>query len=672
MIKSFASKLFIGIFLVLSLFPQKPRSFDPKVYEARKLFNQGMLYYNNCSYEAAIEKFFQSLRIRSRDNLVRYYLGMAFYKGGYTENAIEQWQNIIKLHGHDAILEQKINFIYYLWGKKARKKSSLKDYVFLKSFPDLKITNRNFMRYPTGIYVNDADNLFYLDYLKNSLSVLDGNGRYKKSIISGLTGKVKFLRTLNKPYELIPDNNNGFFISDFGNDRILHIDQAGGLLNIIGSKGLAARGTNVGLMGPEGIALDKYNNLYIADTGNCRILYVNQEGEFIYSFGSRGEEKGELLMPAGLALSPDNRKVYVCDRGNNRIQVFDTEGNYLDDFGSSYLHFPRKLLFVPQKKEAVVVLDAENVYLINENRSEYKSIFYSVGDFTFKNADPVSMVFDNTGLLYISDVSGPSIRIFSPMKLMYVNLNVQTERIYMRNFPKILVTVSVKNREGIPITGLKSKNFSIYENGIEKPVKLNRRREEYNNLRLTLLVEKSKQAQKRKNILKNIVEELSVSLKRGDKMRIFSFGGGAPKNDDTYKDVLPYNNSVLKNIDRSIRGEYFESCYVGTVLKKAIDINLKNNYKKGIVILAFTDYRKEVFLPEKFTVLCDFAAHNGIPLYIIYAGKVSRRENPYYYFKKMARITDGKFVIYKNRKSITGILQNVKTFKNGFYDLVYE
>ena len=46
----------------------------------------------------------------------------------------------------------------------------------------------------------------------------------------------------------------------------------------------------------------------------------DKNGKFLYEFGSRGKNDGELWYPAGVAVDDDGR-IYVADHGNHRIQV---------------------------------------------------------------------------------------------------------------------------------------------------------------------------------------------------------------------------------------------------------------------------------------------------------------------------------------------------------------
>jgi hypothetical protein len=66
----------------------------------------------------------------------------------------------------------------------------------------------------------------------------------------------------------------------------------------------------------------------------CRIAIVNLEsGERMATFGSKGEEAGQLLYPLGVAFSSTG-ELYVSDFRMHRIQVFDTQGRYVRGFGT--------------------------------------------------------------------------------------------------------------------------------------------------------------------------------------------------------------------------------------------------------------------------------------------------------------------------------------------------
>lgn len=85
---------------------------------------------------------------------------------------------------------------------------------------------------------------------------------------------------------------------------------------------------------PRGLALDQYRNLFIADTGNNRIVVFRlnnadgHSGTYVYrsSIGTRGAGNLQFNNPAELAVVPrrevdQNEWLAVADTGNHRVQV---------------------------------------------------------------------------------------------------------------------------------------------------------------------------------------------------------------------------------------------------------------------------------------------------------------------------------------------------------------
>ncbi len=76
-----------------------------------------------------------------------------------------------------------------------------------------------------------------------------------------------------------------------------------------------------GLWGPRGIAVDAHGRVFVADTGNKRVVIYDSEGNFISQFGGGGISPGQLEEPVGLAFDAQGN-LYVADTWNQRIQVF--------------------------------------------------------------------------------------------------------------------------------------------------------------------------------------------------------------------------------------------------------------------------------------------------------------------------------------------------------------
>jgi tetratricopeptide (TPR) repeat protein len=112
------------------------------------------------------------------------------------------------------------------------------------------------------------------------------------------------------------------------------------------------------MSGAEDMFITEDGVIYVADTGNGRIvkLNANYEVETIY-----GEE--ELQGPTGLFVD-DEGTIYVADARQDMIFIFDAAGNVVNSFGRpSEPLFGQNREFLPRK----ITVDArENLYIISE------------------------------------------------------------------------------------------------------------------------------------------------------------------------------------------------------------------------------------------------------------------------------------------------------------------
>ena len=97
-------------------------------------------------------------------------------------------------------------------------------------------------------------------------------------------------------------------------------------------------GADGSMLFPRSIIANQSGDMYIADTGNHRIIklkgtFGNNGLEIVFSktFGRKGDENGELLSPIDVGLA--NNMLFVLDHGNSRIQEFDADGNHIRTLG---------------------------------------------------------------------------------------------------------------------------------------------------------------------------------------------------------------------------------------------------------------------------------------------------------------------------------------------------
>ena len=68
---------------------------------------------------------------------------------------------------------------------------------------------------------------------------------------------------------------------------------------------------------------------FASDSWDDCVKVYNREGVFQYDIGSKGSGDGQLSYPYGLAIDKFNNLI-VCDSGNNRLQVFTLDGQFVN------------------------------------------------------------------------------------------------------------------------------------------------------------------------------------------------------------------------------------------------------------------------------------------------------------------------------------------------------
>ncbi|MFD1953885.1 SMP-30/gluconolactonase/LRE family protein [Paenibacillus thailandensis] len=100
------------------------------------------------------------------------------------------------------------------------------------------------------------------------------------------------------------------------------------------------------MRGPQDVFVAGNDEIYVADTGNNRIVHFAADGAFIRFIAP---EDDPLSNPQGVFVTEDGH-IYVADTGNKRIVKLDPEGRLLQTFGvpdSRYI--PSDLKFDPIK-----------------------------------------------------------------------------------------------------------------------------------------------------------------------------------------------------------------------------------------------------------------------------------------------------------------------------------
>ncbi|CAF1049894.1 unnamed protein product [Adineta steineri] len=176
-----------------------------------------------------------------------------------------------------------------------------------------------------GLFIDINNNLYCsLKNLHQIVKLLLNNGTTIPTIAAGNSSAGSLSNMLNSPQGIYVDNNLNLYIADSANNRIQFV-QAGQLdgVTIVGNGSSA----NITLNYPTGIVLDANGYLFIVDSYNHRIIASSYYGfRCIVGCSGGGSSASQLSFPQSMAFDSYGN-IYVTDQNNNRVQQFALQNN---------------------------------------------------------------------------------------------------------------------------------------------------------------------------------------------------------------------------------------------------------------------------------------------------------------------------------------------------------
>ncbi|MBO5510767.1 MAG: YIP1 family protein [Clostridia bacterium] len=165
----------------------------------------------------------------------------------------------------------------------------------------------------------------------------------------------------------------------------------------ISSVGSDYMGLELPIENPGDMVTDEAQNVYIADTGNNRIVVLDRYYKVNFTISEFSNDQGvpdKLTAPQGVFVSEPNEKydklIWVCDTGSNRIVVFDEFGNF-----QRIVEEPESSLFDQDSvyKPVAMAVDAYNrLYVVSSTTYQGIIVMTDEGEFTgFIGAQAVQM-----------------------------------------------------------------------------------------------------------------------------------------------------------------------------------------------------------------------------------------------------------------------------------------
>jgi DNA-binding beta-propeller fold protein YncE len=215
------------------------------------------------------------------------------------------------------------------------------------SIPDpLKLPPNMYFGEATGVAVNSKKHVFVFSrgntsgpaYAAGAAQLLEfgPDGRFIREI-----GKNLYAWSFAHAVRI--DRQDNIWAIDKGSDMIIRFNPEGRVTMVFGRKQEASDESTKPLehpvpplpsedgrfRQPTDVAFGPDGSIFISDGYiNSRVAKADKDGNWLKSWGDRGNKPGELNTPHSIATDAAGN-VYVADRGNGRIQVFDGEGKFL-------------------------------------------------------------------------------------------------------------------------------------------------------------------------------------------------------------------------------------------------------------------------------------------------------------------------------------------------------
>ncbi len=248
---------------------------------------------------------------------------------------------------------------------------------------------------------------------------------------------------------VVDDQRQILYIADTGNSRIRAVDLKTGIISLMAgngnwdSTGDGGPATKAGIRSPNGLALDTAGNLYLSDTDNHRVRYIETTtgtirtiaGNGVGGFGGDGglATSASLDGPDGLTVDQSG-KLYIADTNNHRIRCLDSTKNTITTIAGTgrrgYGGDAGPALLAALDSPHQLAIDSRgDLYIADTGNSRVRRVNMVTGIITTVagngsgsfNGDggpaeqasvsaPVGLVFDTAGNLYITDFGNDRVR----------------------------------------------------------------------------------------------------------------------------------------------------------------------------------------------------------------------------------------------------------------------
>ncbi len=217
------------------------------------------------------------------------------------------------------------------------------------------VTTQSGMPGPVGVFVDSAGRLWVVDQNVNRVLRFDSAAsKANGANADGVLGQPNFTSNaiattqsgMNMPWGVFVDSTGRLWVADESNSRILRFDNAAGKANGANADGVLGQPdftshafvtTQSGMDGPQGLSGDATGRLYVADTGNSRVLIFDNAasksnggnadhvlGQTNFTSNSSDSTAATLFDPLRAFFDPAADVLWVPDINNDRVLMYGT------------------------------------------------------------------------------------------------------------------------------------------------------------------------------------------------------------------------------------------------------------------------------------------------------------------------------------------------------------
>ncbi|XP_078573674.1 E3 ubiquitin-protein ligase TRIM32-like [Branchiostoma floridae x Branchiostoma japonicum] len=275
------------------------------------------------------------------------------------------------------------------------------DYCNKKHWPERVIFGRSRTQefdYPCGVTVSDEGEIFVADWGNQTIQVFTLHGTFVRQFPTVMSGRQKM-----KPYSIATDGEGylwvvGFtksaeFAVQYNKQGKVLIQRKIGMKSTSWHRGVAVdtkryhilitQTTGVQVFRPDGtyvrtvsleqqmkhpsqfmnITVDRNGRILVSVWNEHYVYVYNNDGQFLFQFGSMGSHVGQLKYPHGICTDRSGN-IIVADCGNSRVEMFDKRGRFLKHIATE-MAGPLAVAMAPQGQ--LVVTDEKNAVTIFSN-----------------------------------------------------------------------------------------------------------------------------------------------------------------------------------------------------------------------------------------------------------------------------------------------------------------